>query len=98
LAWDGQNVWPVIAGQLVSPPARTLYWPHLKRNAVRHGDWKLIVANDGRAELFNLAADPNEKRDLASHEAARVQELRTELKAFQAADQKTIPADLQNVP
>jgi len=38
------------------------------------------------------------KRDLASHEAARVQELRTELKTLQAADQETIPADLRNVP
>jgi arylsulfatase A-like enzyme len=97
LAWDGQNVWPVITGR-VSPPPRTLYWPYHKGNAVRHGDWKLIVGTDGRAELFNLAADPYEKHDLAEREPARVRALQTRLVALQVADRKEIPADLQNVP
>jgi arylsulfatase A-like enzyme len=35
--------------------------------AVRDGDWKLLVnADGGKAELYDLAADPNETKDLAA--------------------------------
>ena len=35
--------------------------------AVRDGDWKLLVNADGTgAELFDLADDPREARDLAA--------------------------------
>jgi arylsulfatase A-like enzyme len=98
LAWDGQNMWPVITGQVSAPAPRTLYWPYHKGNAVRHGDWKLIVGTEGNAELFNLADDPYEKHDLASREPARVAALRTRLETLQVADQKEIPLDLRNVP
>ncbi|MEQ1858504.1 MAG: sulfatase-like hydrolase/transferase [Chthoniobacteraceae bacterium] len=39
--------------------------------AIREGDWKLLVNADGAdAELFDLAADPNETRNLAGTERA----------------------------
>ncbi len=38
-------------------------WPDL---AIRDGDWKLLIFRDGsKPELFNLAADPRESRNLA---------------------------------
>jgi len=45
-----------------------------KRNALRHGDWKLI-RDDSAWQLFNLTADIAETADLAAKEPARVAEL-----------------------
>ena len=48
--------------------------------AIRTGDWKLLeYFEDGRIELYDLAADPGEKRNLAAAEPARAAELRTRL-------------------
>jgi arylsulfatase A-like enzyme len=39
--------------------------------AVRQGDWKLLINSDGSgAELYDLAADPNEENNLAAMEPA----------------------------
>jgi arylsulfatase A-like enzyme len=47
--------------------------------AVREGRWKLLVNSDGSgAELYDLAADPSERHDLARErpaEAARLRDL-----------------------
>jgi uncharacterized sulfatase len=47
------------------------------------GDWKLIQSADGRErELYDLASDPQEKKNLASAEPARVQQLAEKLKPW----------------
>jgi arylsulfatase A-like enzyme len=72
---------------------QSLFWhfPHYTNQgsrpggAVRDGDWKLIEHSDtGRAELYNLAADPREITDLASKEAERANDLRSRLHAWTA--------------
>lgn len=72
---DGADVWPALTQQAGSFPARTLYTaaPGFRAQAVRHGDWKLIVtradANKGAAakeELFNLHSDLGETKNLAA--------------------------------
>lgn len=61
--------------------------------AVRAGDWKLLeYFEDGRTELYNLAADPGEERDLASFEPARAAELRTRLARWRAEVGAKMPA------
>jgi arylsulfatase A-like enzyme len=52
----------------VRPPDRSgqnrARWPDL---AIRDGDWKLLVQRDGSgAELYDIARDPNEKKNLAA--------------------------------
>jgi len=60
--------------------------PHSKRDvfepagALREGRWKLLeFFEDGRAELYDLGADPGETKDLAGEHPERVQRMRGEL-------------------
>ena len=50
--------------------------PHLcHMTSVLRDGWRLIHRGDGRHELYDLGADPNEERDLAAAEPARLAEL-----------------------
>jgi arylsulfatase A-like enzyme len=90
LKWDGRNVWPQVSGQ--SPAEeRTLYWAGVggRSQAVRVGDWKLIVQNPGRdptLELFNLQTDVAEMTDLAASSPEILSRLLAELQSVSAAD------------
>ncbi len=54
-----------------------MYWKTPNASAVRSGDWKLVLNNDGsNAELYNLASDPYETKDLAGKQPERVSELK----------------------
>ncbi len=71
--FDGKNLLPLLTGKT---PAHheTLYWSEgglAGGWAVRAGDWKLVVEKESK-ELFNLAADPAEKTDLATKQPAQV--------------------------
>ena len=59
------------------------------RGAVRKGDWKLIkVATlPGKTELFNLAADPGEKNNVADKHPEIVRDLEARLMKY-AREQK----------
>lgn len=88
---DGASMARLLTGG--TQPERTLAWhfPHYTNQggrpggAIRVGDWKLIEFYDApgeRPELYNLAADPGEQRNLAGEEMARVAELQQRLKAW----------------
>ena len=81
---DGENIWPVLAGESRGGP-RTLYWKTGRQSAVRVGDWKPISGSK-EAELFNLRDDPFEKMELAAKEPAKAAELRGVLAQQQALD------------
>lgn len=68
---EGVDIWPVLNGQPLEKK-RTLYWNTGGRYAVRHGDLKMIKHRDGRIELFNLAKDPHEEKDLSRTQTAGV--------------------------
>lgn len=98
LKWDGRDIWPLITGVVTKPEPRTLYIPMPNAAAVLHGDWKLIAAKKTeKRELFNLADDPYEKKDLASTEPAKVKELESILESLRKDDLTTLPADLKGV-
>ena len=52
-----------------------LWWSHDGNRAIRVRDWKLVATNDGAWELFDLAKDRTETRDLASKHPVKVKEL-----------------------
>jgi len=75
-------------GELAS---RQLFW-HMPNytnqggrpsGAVRDGDWKLVENyEDGSVELYNLASDPGEKKDLAKTDPSRAESLKTALDSW----------------
>jgi arylsulfatase A-like enzyme len=52
-----------------------LWWAHEGNRAVRMGDWKLVAAKNEPWELYNLATDRTESRNLARENPTKVREL-----------------------
>lgn len=75
---EGRNLWPLLASKEAKTPAPVLYWNVGDMTAVLDGDWKLIVSARAPAavELYNLADDPAEKKNLAGENPEQVQRLR----------------------
>ena len=80
-AWklDGVDLMPYLTGVKKSRPHETLYWRFGAQWAVRHGDMKLVVSKggSGEPELYDLAADFAESKNLASTQAVKAKELQT---------------------
>jgi arylsulfatase A-like enzyme len=67
-------------------------WRTTPAGAIRHGDWKLLeFFEDGRLELYNLAQDIGQKRDLATSEPQRLKALHDELVAWRKAVNAPMP-------
>jgi len=73
---DGVNIWPQLVGLPDATPAHeTFYYYYgLILNAVRHGDWKLQIAQGNKAsagetfapQLYDLKRDIGEKQDVSA--------------------------------
>ncbi len=79
-AWklDGVNLLPYLRGEVKGFPHETLYWRFGDQWAVRHHDSKLLVARGGGRdpELYQLADDIGESKNLAASQPATAKELR----------------------
>ncbi|MEX2212610.1 MAG: sulfatase-like hydrolase/transferase [Phycisphaeraceae bacterium] len=75
---DGVDLMPFLRGEDKSTPHDTLYWRMNEGAsfAVRRGDWKLVSHRGKSAELFDLANDVSESRDLAAKEPVRMKAMR----------------------
>lgn len=88
---DGMNLLPLLAGSgSLNRPALYWHYPHYNEHpssvpsgVIRKGDWKLIETFDPEGlELYNLAEDLSETRNLAVDRPELVQELRHDLAAW----------------
>ena len=52
-----------------------LFWEHMGNRAVRMGDWKLVSKKNDSWELYNLAKDRTELKDLSDQEPKKKQEM-----------------------
>ena len=86
---DGVDLLPFLTGAGKGLPHETLYWRMGGMMATRHGDWKLVKTREGAfvdadpaalssltgAELYNLADDIGESKNLAAARPEKVKEL-----------------------
>jgi arylsulfatase len=70
----GKSLVPALARD-VTVPRESLWWLHEGNRAIRVGDWKLVAAKGAAWELYDLAADRSETKDLAATHPDRVKEL-----------------------
>lgn len=71
-AMEGESLTPILRGETLAR-REPLFWALLGNRAVREGDWKLVWgASDKRWELYDLAADRTETKDLARSMPERV--------------------------
>ena len=82
---DGVSLVPALLGKPLPKPRELLYWEsHTDglTQAIRAGDWKGIRAKPGAPlELFHLARDPGEARNVAADYPAVVKHIETLLKS-----------------
>jgi arylsulfatase A-like enzyme len=81
LPLDGLDIWPVLTGGAKSPHDALILCGTIRGEAaIRMGDWKLLVGankrQQGGDQLYNLAEDIGEKKDLAAERPEKVRELR----------------------
>lgn len=85
--WDGQDIWPLIQGRVDQAKPRTLYWRTPSAQAIRHGNWKLIVNKQQKVVgLYNVDADPYEENDVAQLHQDRIEALKQRLVEVSADD------------
>jgi arylsulfatase A-like enzyme len=98
---DGVDLLPYLTGENDARPHETLYWRFGNQWAIRHGDWKLVVAgrSDPAGELFNLADDKSESKNLAADMPEKVAELKTLYDAWNAEQaEPSAPKERPNRP
>ena len=64
MALPGVSLMPALAGRGIER-TEPLFWEHEGHRALREGDWKLVASNGQAWELYDLAADRTEMKDLA---------------------------------
>ena len=86
---DGVELLPYLTGKVTGTPHEALYWRLGGMMAIRKGDWKLVKTSEGpfrdtdpavlsdlsTAQLYNLADDIGETKNLADAQPDRVREL-----------------------
>jgi arylsulfatase len=97
-ALSGKSWGPVLAGRAESPRTEQDYlgWELFGNRAVRQGEWKIRwqykPLGKEEWELFNLAADPAERKDLAAERPDKVQELVALWDSYVRANNVVLPS------
>ena len=98
---DGESFLPILKGR-TALQGRAIFWHYplyltgraTPASAIRKGDWKLIeYFEDGRKELYNLASDIGESRNLADTVPGKARELHQELVEWRRATNAVEPRD-----
>lgn len=71
---EGRSLVPAFAKE-AGIEREALWWCHDGNRAIRVGDWKLVADHEQPWELYNLASDRSETRNLAAEHPDKVREL-----------------------
>ncbi|HTL29039.1 MAG TPA: sulfatase-like hydrolase/transferase, partial [Tepidisphaeraceae bacterium] len=103
--YDGSDMSAVLLGKSKAPRETPVMWVRppdrpgpngqLPDLAIRDGKWKVLVKRDGsNVELFDIFADPNEKKNLAKAEPEIAKKLSEQVIAWdQSIPQKAVAAN-----
>jgi uncharacterized sulfatase len=80
-ALDGVDLVPSLSGKTTGAPHKFLTWRWIAQSAIREGNWKLLRGGQ-REYLFDLDADPEEKKNLAADNPEIVKRLRAQLESW----------------
>jgi arylsulfatase A-like enzyme len=75
---DGVNLIPYLSGEAAGAPHERLFWRSQGpqgMHAMRQGNWKLVHLPGGKPELYDLAADIGESKDLSAENPKVVTQL-----------------------
>jgi arylsulfatase A-like enzyme len=82
-ALDGVDLLPYLRGESSAAPHESLYWRYVDRRALRKGDWKLVQEpSSPGAELYHLAEDITESRNLAKEMPGKLREMEQSYQAY----------------
>jgi uncharacterized sulfatase len=96
---DGVDLMPYVTGENPGIPHETLFWREGHQQSVLHNGWKLIRADQpDKRWLFNLAADPTERNNLAASHQGRLEELESLLEAHNAEQAEPMWPSVMNSP
>ena len=89
---DGVNVWDVLASGAPSPRTEIVYNVEPFRASVRQGDWKLLWKTflPSSVELYDLAHDPGETKNVAAEHPETVAVLQRRVEALAKESQKPL--------
>ena len=92
---DGVDLMPYLTGANKARPHETLYWRFGPQWAVRQGDMKLVVSKGGggQPELYNLADDFAESKDLAAAQPEKAKELQALWNKWSAEQAEPVSPD-----
>jgi len=71
---EGKSLLPIFKGKQ-RKGHDALYWEHMGNRAIRQGKWKLVSADNGQWELYDLDADRTELNNLAPTHPEKLSEL-----------------------
>jgi arylsulfatase A-like enzyme len=87
-AQDSRNAWPVFLGQRLDKPIHDymVFGENKDHLAIRQGPWKLFPKQTGgkEAQLYNLAEDISESKNLAHEHPEKVRELEALLESVRS--------------
>ncbi|WP_298862706.1 sulfatase [uncultured Gimesia sp.] len=76
---DGCNLMPYLLNEKTGSPHEEFFWRQGNKAALRSGDWKIVNMRrnrkNSRWELFNIANDLAEERNLATEQKEKLNEL-----------------------
>jgi arylsulfatase A-like enzyme len=94
----GKSWGPVLAGKAESPRTEQDYiaWEVFGNRAVRQGDWKIRwlfkPMGKGEWELYNIASDPTERKDLAAERPDKLKAMLSLWDSYVKANNVIIPS------
>ncbi|KAG1649382.1 Arylsulfatase I [Nymphon striatum] len=94
---DGANQWNFLTGKIEKPNIPDYITHAMNGEAYYRDNWKLILPNGKKPELYNLVKDPTEKNNIADQNLNIVSELKEALNAISRGEPVLVPMEQHSI-